>query len=184
MKAFLVFVDESGLLMAPLVRRSWSPQGQTPVLYQRMRHHQRVSVMAALCIGPDRDRVSLYFRLHPGQSIRGPQVRDFLRQLTGHLQRPAVLIWDRLAAHRSGLVQRWLVRHPSVQVEFLPPYAPELNPVEYLWAYLKSNPLANVAVTEIESLTHMAHQHSRTLQRRPSLLRSFVDHSPLFLRLK
>ena len=111
-------------------------------------------------------------------------MRDFLRQLTGHLQRPVVLIWDRLAAHRSGIVKRWLVCHREVRVEFLPPYAPELNPVEYLWAYLKSNPLANLAVTEIESLTHMARRHSRKLQRRPSLLRSFVDHSPLFLRLK
>ncbi len=170
--------------MAPLVRRSWSPIGQTPVLYQRMRHHQRVSVMAALCIGPQRDRISLYFRCHPQQSIRGPQVRDFLRQLTGHLQRPVVLIWDRLAAHRSGIVKRWLLCHREVRVEFLPPYAPELNPVEYLWAYLKSNSLANVAVTEIEALTHMARRHSRKLQRRLSLLRSFVDHSPLFLRLK
>lgn len=180
----MVFIDESGLLMAPLVRRSWSPRGQTPVLYQRMRSHQHVSVMAALCIGPSRDRVSLCFRLHPKQSIRAPQVRDFLRQLTGHLQGSVVLVWDRLAAHRSRIVHRWLQRHPGVHVEFLPPYAPELNPVEYVWSYLKSNPLANIALTEIDSLTHLARCHSRKLQHRESLLRSFVNHSPLFLRLK
>ena len=93
-------------------------------------------------------------------------------------------MWDRLAAHRSRIVHRWLENHPGVHVEFLPPYAPELNPVEYLWSYLKSNPLAKVAVPEIDSLTHLACHHSRRLQRRHSLLRSFVDHSPLFLRLK
>ena len=170
--------------MAPLVRRSWSPKGQTPVLYQRMRHHQRVSILAALCIRPDRDRVSLYFRCHPQKSIRGLQVRDFLRQLTGHLQRPAVLVWDRLAAHRSGIVHRWLVRHRSVQVELLPPYAPELNPVEYLWAYLKRNPLANLAVTDLDILAGEARRQGRRLQRQELLLRSFLAHSPLFLRLK
>lgn len=133
LRASLVFVAESGLLMAPLLRRSWSPRGKTPVLYQRMRSHQHVSVIAAFCIGPNRDRTSLYIRLPPRQSIRAPQVRDFLRQLTGHLEGPVVLIWDRLAAHRSRIVHRWLEYPPGLHVEFLPPYAPELNPVEYLW---------------------------------------------------
>jgi hypothetical protein len=55
LKAWIAFLDETGLLMAPLVRRSWSPQGETPVLHQRGRCHKKVSVVAALCVSPSRD---------------------------------------------------------------------------------------------------------------------------------
>jgi hypothetical protein len=48
LKAALVFIDESGFLMAPYVRRSWAPKGATPVLYQCGRSHQKVSDQAAL----------------------------------------------------------------------------------------------------------------------------------------
>jgi len=51
-EAALIFLDESGLLMAPVVRRTWSPCGQTPIVVQRTRHHQKVSVIAALIISP------------------------------------------------------------------------------------------------------------------------------------
>jgi hypothetical protein len=67
--------------MAPLVRRSWHPRGVTPVLEQRTRAHQKVSAIAAVCILPTRDRVQLYFRLHPHANINAFGVRAFLREL-------------------------------------------------------------------------------------------------------
>ncbi len=66
---------------------------------------------------------------------------------------------------------------------FLPAYAPELNPVEYAWGYLKMNPLANRPTFETAELAALARRHTRALQRNQSLLRSFLRHSPLFLRL-
>src|SRR3989442_37037 len=60
LNARLVFLDESGLLMAPLVRRTWAPRGQTPILLQRTRSHDKVSVTAVLTVSPRRRRVSLY----------------------------------------------------------------------------------------------------------------------------
>ncbi len=179
-----MFLDESGLLMAPWVRRSWAPRGHTPVLWQRTRSHQKVSLLAALCVAPARDRVSLYFRLHPNENIRVPRVIGFLRQLLAHLGGPLIVIWDRLPSHRARVLHTWLQNQPRLRAEFLPPYAPELNPVEYLWAYLKTNPLANLSAFELGPLARTARQHARRLQRNQSLLRSFLAHSPLFLRLK
>src|SRR6185503_18447952 len=60
--AALAFVDESGLLMGPLVRRTWAPRGRPPVLLQRGRHREKVSVAAALWLPPARDRVGLFTR--------------------------------------------------------------------------------------------------------------------------
>lgn len=79
MNAWLVFVDESGPLMRPLVRRSWKPRGQTPVLVQRRRRLDEVSALAALCVSPSRDRVWIYNRLHTKAEIAALQVVDFLR---------------------------------------------------------------------------------------------------------
>lgn len=60
--------------MAPLLRRTWSRCGQTPILYQRGRSLQKVSAIAALRVSPKRDCVRMYFRLHPDANIHGEEV--------------------------------------------------------------------------------------------------------------
>lgn len=177
-----MFLDESGLLMSPWLRRTWSPCGQRPVLVQRTRHHQKVSVIAALVVSPRRRRVRLCFRLHPGLSVESSRVRAFLRQLACQIRGPAIVIWDRLQAHRSRLVRGFATRWPRFQFEEFPPYAPELNPVEYGWCWLKTNPLANQAPQDALGLARLARHHARCLQHRPGLLWSFIEHSPLPLR--
>jgi hypothetical protein len=182
--AWLVFIDESGLLMAPFVRRTWAPRGQTPLLSQRTRTHQKVSIIAALCVSPRRDQVHLYFRLHPQTNIATPQVIDFLRQLRRQIHSPLVLVWDRLRAHRSKSVSQFLGRTSTLHTVLLPAYAPELNPVEMVWGYLETNPLANFAFFDLVTLTATTRHHARRLQQRQLLLRSFIRHSPLLLRLR
>jgi len=182
--AWLVFLDESGFLLAPLVRRSWAPCGQTPVLYQRGRHHQKVSAIAAVCVSPRRDQVRLYFRLYPGRDVDSARVIAFLKALNAELRTDWCLVWDRLNAHRAKATQAWLRTVPRLRTVFFPSYAPELNPVEYLWAWTKMNPLANRPIHEIDQLAVVARNSARSLQNHELLLRSFIQHSPLSLRLK
>lgn len=170
--------------MAPLVRRSWAPRGRTPVLLQRTRSHKKVSAIAALAVTPARNRVRLYFRLHPDRNVRAPEVVEFLRVLHRHLGGPGILVWDRLQAHRSKKVRTVLAQTPGLEAEFFPPYAPELNPLEYLWSFLKYHPLANLAFTEVHEIASATRSHARAVQRSEVLLRSFLAHSPLSLRLK
>jgi transposase len=182
LNAALAFLDESGLLMAPLVRRTWSPCGQTPTLVQRTRHHQKVSVIAALIVSPRRGRVRLCWRLHPAANVDAAKVRAFLSQLGRQVRGHVVLIWDRLQAHRAPKIRSFARRHRRFHWEWLPPYAPELNPMEYGWCWLKTNPLANHAPKDAPELARLARGHARRLQRRPNLLWSFIDHCPLPLR--
>ena len=179
-----MFLDESAALMAPLLRRTWNRRGETPCLTQRTRAHTKVTIVGALCIPPSRDRVQFYFRLLPNQNTNADLTIAFLGQLQRHIDSPIVLIWDRLQAHRAGKVQHFIQTRTRIRIQFLPPYAPELNPVEYVWSYLKTNPLANRPLFDLGSLTSTTRRSSRSLQRTPQLLRSFVKHSPLFLRLK
>lgn len=168
--------------MAPLVRRSWSVRGQTPVLRQRGRCHQKVSAIAALCIPPTRDRVALYFRLHPHANINAERAMGFLDHLQRQLRTPIVLIWDGFQAHKSKLVNE-CARPRSAHLEYLPPYAPELNPVEYLWAWLKTNPLANNPIIDLHILADRTRRAAYSVQRRQDLLRAFLRHTGLPLRL-
>jgi transposase len=91
------------------------------------------------------------------------------------------VVWDRLTANRGHAVQAFLRRNRGVHLEFLPPYAPELNPVELLWAYLKGNPLANYAPAEVAALHRVARRAIRSLQPRYAMLRAFLAGTPLSL---
>ena len=166
--------------MAPLVRRTWAPRGSTPIIYQKTRSHRKVSAIAALTLPPRNRRVSLYFSLHTDANITAPRIVRFLRALTRQQQKPLLIVWDRLNTHRAVLVKRWLATHSKVHAEFFPPYAPELNPVEMLWAYLKGNPLANWAPREIGELASATRYHTGKLRRKGKLLYSFLAATPLF----
>ena len=115
-------------------------------------------------------------------SLVARSTRAFLHQLSRQVRDQLVLIWDRLQAHRSPKIQAFLLRHHRFHLEWLPPYAPELNPVEYAWSWLKNNPLANHATRDVLELTQSARAQTRRLHRRPNLLWSFMNHSPLSLR--
>jgi hypothetical protein len=183
LSAYLVFLDESGVLMAPLLRRTWSRCGHTPVLRQRTRSHQKISLIATLAVNPMRTRAQLCFRLHPNRNLTGSEIIAFLRCLLRHVPGHIVLLWDRFNPHRSVATSAFLRTTPRLHVEFFPPYAPELNPTEYFWSYLKNNPLANLALLDLPSLTAKTRSSGRSIQRSQVLLRSFVQHAPLPLRL-
>lgn len=183
LRAWIAFLDECGFLMAPLVRRSGSPCGETPVLHQSGRHHRKVSAIAAICVSPDREHARLYFRLYPDENINAERVIAFLQQLLRHLG-CVCLVWDHLQAHRARLTQDFLRDTPDIRPTYFPSYAPELNPMEYGWSWLKTNPLANLACLSLDTLAETARRHSRSLQHQQVLLRSFIQHSPLPLRLK
>ena len=183
LRATIVFIDESGMLMAPLVRRSWSLRGHTPLLRQRGGTHQKVSAIAALCIAPRRDRLTLYFRLHADANVNAERAMNFLEHLQRQLRTPIVLIWDSFQAHKGELLRECVPPH-SAHLAYLPPYAPELNPVEYLWAYLKTNPLANDPAVDLHSLAHRTRCAAYSVQHRQDLLRAFFRHTGLSLRLR
>jgi transposase len=179
-----VFLDEAGFLMAPLLRRSWAPRGHTPQLYHRTRHHKKVSAIAALCVSPSRKHLRCLFRLFPDQSIDAPRLIEFVRALLRALRGPVVLLWDSLKAHRARETNTFLARHRRIHLVVLPTYAPELNPVEYLWSDAKLGEMANFAPLDLDALTHKTRRTLRSIQRQPQRLRSLLAHSPLSLRFK
>ncbi len=166
--------------MSPVVRRTWSPRGHTPIFLQRGRTHQKISMVAAVTTTSQRMRTGLYFSLHVNRNIKTPHVVRFLRALIRQMRKPLVIVWDRSLPHKARAIERFTHNHPQVIVYFFPSYAPELNPTEYLWSYLKNNPLANKAIIESQKLSQAARYHSMKIRRRHKLLRSFLYASSLF----
>ncbi len=85
-------------------------------------------------------------------SIDSEGVVHFVRHLLRQRRGPLVVVWDNLAAHRSALVRDFAATHPRLHLEHLPAYAPELNPVEGLWAHFKAQTLANACPRDVDDL--------------------------------
>lgn len=110
------------------------------------------------------------FRFHEG-SIKKEQIVEFLRALNAHFRQPPLIVWDGLRAHRSNIVRDYLDGTEGyLQVAFLPPYAPDLNPVEYLWAWPKRHALANYCPHNLSELAVTARHKLKSAQRRPSVI--------------
>jgi len=172
-------------MMGPHVQRSWAPRGRTPVLRQRGRSRQKVSVIAALSISPGRRRVRGWFGFEPQASFDGQRIVAFLRQLLRSLRTRVVLVWDRLQAHLGEPVAGWLrANSHRIQAEPLPAYAPELNPVELIWGHAKTHTLANYAPTEFNDLLVSTELAALSIGDDQHLLRSLLKHCPLPLHLR
>jgi hypothetical protein len=143
--AHIALIDESGLLMAPLVRRTWAPRGRTPDLDQ-CGTRQKVSVAAALWLSPRRERLGLYFRTLPDGYFDNWYVAAFLEAMLQELDGRFVVVWDGGTMHRGDPI-RQLTSHfaDRLSLEDLPPWAPTLNPVDTLWGWLKYDQLCNFA---------------------------------------
>lgn len=123
---------------------------------------------------------TFYFRLFPG-TIRSPQVVQFLTHLMRHIPGDLVVVWDGLRSHRSRLVKEFVAStNGRLEIEFLPAYAPELNPVEYLWGYWKKHELPNFCPKDYGELSYYARKALRKMRRRPTLVTAFWKQAKLF----
>jgi transposase len=182
--AHLIFLDESGFMLTPLVRRTLAPRGQTPVLPAWARH-DRISAISSVTLSPDLDRPGLYFELLPaGWNVRAEDVVAYLRELRRELPGPWTVLWDRNNIHsRSRLVQAWLAGEPEVVVEDLPAYAPALNPDEMVWGWLKYGRLCNLAPQDVAELRGDLLTELEWAAFDGELLAGFFNHAGLGVRL-
>lgn len=113
---------------------------------------------------------NFYFQIHPG-SIKSPEVIKFLEALRRHLSAPLLILWDGAAIHRSRLVKDFVAStEGQIALEALPAYAPELNPVEYLWAHLKEHEIGNLVARHAWELSRDATAALRRMRRRPKII--------------
>src|SRR5436190_1018608 len=124
----VVFADEAGFLMNPCVKRTWAKTGHTPVVLYRNRHHKKVSVLGAIAARPD-GTLTVFTDWYPGCYVRAAEALAFVGRLLQEIPGPIALVWDNLSAHKGPALRQLLAHHPRLSIHYLPPYAPDLNPV-------------------------------------------------------
>jgi transposase len=179
--AYIVFVDEAGFMLSPYVRRMWARRGCTPII-RVAEPHGRISVVGAISISPKRRIFRFHFWLSADNAnFHGHTLVPFLEFLRKKISGPITLIWDQIAIHRAAPIVKYLCQHRRIVVEPFPPYAPELNPVDNAWGYVKCARLANYTPPNVVELRAQITKEFRRLQHRPDLLRSFFNHTGLTL---
>lgn len=177
--ADVVFVDESGFRLGPTVRRSYAPRGRTPVV-KIADPHARISVIGGVVVRPGTDWAGLvYGMLGDNQNYRWPTIAAFVRTIRAKLARPVTVVWDRIAIHDCPALDKELAKDPEVVTELFPPYAPELNPADGIWRYIKYNRIPNYAPPNLDDLRRTVTAELVRLRRRPNLLKGFVRFTKL-----
>lgn len=118
--AHLAFLDESGFMLTPLVRRTLARRGQRVVL-PCSAEHDRISAISCVTLSPQARHVGLHCRLWINRNVHGEEVVEFLEYLTRQVPGAWTVVWDRHQIHsKSKVVRAWLAKHPHVVVEDFP----------------------------------------------------------------
>jgi putative transposase len=180
-ESYIVFIDETGFMFAPLVRKTWAPRGKTPVV-RVTTPHERISAIGAMTIRRVPIRFGFEFHLlGDNLNFKGHSVVSFLTYLRRTLRGGITVIWDEISIHRAGPVKEFIAKNMDVGIFELPPYAPELNPLDYVWSYVKYSRLANYCPQNLLELREAITVELTAVKKNPCLLRSLFSGTGLTL---
>jgi transposase len=143
----IVFADQSGFYLLPMVVRTYAPVGKTPILHEHL-SRDHLSAMSAITL-----EGKLYM-IEREKAFKGEEVVRFLKHLMRQIAGKLLVIWDGSPIHRGRAVKDFLANGAArrVQLEQLPGYAPDLNPDEGVWRYLKCVELKNLCCQSLSEL--------------------------------
>src|SRR5512144_181049 len=169
----LVFGDESGFYLLPGVVKTYGPRGQTPILDEwQTRDH--LSIMGGVT-----PQGKVYSLVRP-KALNGLHSIESLIHLGRLAGDRLLVIWDGSPIHRRAEVKAFLAEAgATIHLEPLPPYAPDLNPVEWLWRHLKEVEMRNLTCLDLEQLHLEFHLALGRVRQKPHLFRSFFEGAGL-----
>ena len=164
--ATIYFADESGIRSDYHTGTTWAPRGQTPVVEVTGR---RFSLNMISAVSPQGE---FRFMLHDG-SVTATVFREFLKRLMIGVDKPVFVIVDGHPIHKAKLIRAYVESlKGQLKLFYLPPYSPQLNPDEQVWAHVKRQ-VSKRLVQDKDELKRLALGALRRIQRLPSLVKSF-----------
>lgn len=168
--ATVFFADEAGIRSDYHTGTTWAPAGQTPVVTATGR---RFSLNMLSAVSP---KGEFRFMLHDG-TVTAPVFKTFLQRLMVGATSPVFVVVDGHPVHKSALVRQYIERQGGqLQLFFLPPYSPQLNPDEQVWAHVKRR-VSSQLVESKDEMKRLALGALRRIQKLPNLVRSFFGHN-------
>lgn len=167
-QAMLYFQDESGISLTPVLGRTWAPKGKTPKVKVT---GKRGGFCVTSAISP---AGKLIFRIEK-KKVNADRHIEFLKKIMKqHPNRKIIVIEDSAPVHKAKKVDKFVEQNKKrLAVYRLPSYAPELNPTEHVWAYLKAHELKTHQAQNTEELKHLVKRKMQSIQMKKQLIHSF-----------
>jgi transposase len=167
-------VDEAGFYLLPAGVWTYAPRGQTPILRVPLTHDHLSAISAITPEG------KLYMMVQDC-AFKGPAIVRFLRHLLRHIPGKLLIIWDGLPAHRSQVVKDFLAQGAAkrIHLEQLPGYAPDLNPDEGVWRYLKYVEMKNLCCQTLHELRYELRKAMARLRHKTDVILSCFKQAHL-----
>ena len=170
-----MFFDEFGFSFLEPFGPTWAPAGHRPVLRRVTSERRALSTAVGLTLS------GRIFKRHFEGGMKSKEVTTALEHLRRHLSGRFILIWDGARIHNSKATQAYLAAHPEIDVEPLPPYAPDLNPEEYCHGNVKRR-LQNVTPAEKRAMRILLDRGFARLRHRHDLLLNFFHQAGLVVK--
>lgn len=169
--ADLFFLDEAGVRSDAPLQRTWGARGQTPEVYSSGRR-QSINAISAV-----NARGAFWYNVYSGR-LNASRFVEFLKDFLRRRRRPVFLVVDRHPAHVARLVAAHVQSlRGKLELHFLPGYAPELNPDEFVWNHLRQKGVTKTPLWRNESLRERVESDLARIKANPTLIRSFF-HAP------
>jgi transposase len=170
-----VFEDEFGLSYSEPVSFTWAPRGQTPQIKRIGKYRRETSTMVGLTIS------GKIYKRHFDGSANSEKLITGLDHFRRCIKRPFILIWDQSRTHQAKIVKAYLASNPEIHMEYLPAYAPELNPEEYCHGNVKRR-LKNAIFRSKPEIRQSLDLGFARLRKRPDILLGCFQHAGLILK--
>lgn len=168
-KAVLYFEDESGISLTPVIGKTWAPKGKTPIIRIS---GKRGGILAMSAISPSG---RMCFRLEK-RRVNADVMIEFLQQICQlHPRKKVGVIMDQAPCHTAKKITDYVDASNNIQIFYLPPYSPELNPDEKVWRHMKHVELKNHLHQDKESLAKSVVRALRKM-RKKKLAKSFFEN--------
>lgn len=170
-KAAIFFLDEAGFTSEPTLGKTYGLKGQTPVV-STTGQRQRVNAISAI-----NARGAFWSSVYTGK-LNAQSFSNFLRDFMKGRKSKVYLVVDGHPSHKAKLVKDYVqLTKGRLELHFLPPYAPDLNPDEFVWQHAKTNGVAKKPLRQNESLRKRVEEDMAAIKANKQLVRSFF-HAP------
>jgi len=166
-KADIFFLDEAGFSSEPNLGRTYGLKGSTPVV-STSGQRQKVNAISAI-----NAKGAFWSDVYTGTLNAGLFV-SFLKKFMKTMNRKVFLVVDGHPSHKAEIVRKYIQQlKGNLELHFLPPYAPDLNPDEFVWHYAKSNGVSKKPLRKNESLKSRVEEDMAEIKKKKNLVRSF-----------
>lgn len=169
-QAMLYFLDEAGVSLTPVLGKTWAPKGKTPLVMVTGNCGGLIVTSAVSPAG------KLIFRIEKKKINANLHIEFLKKIIKHHPNRKIIVIEDRAPSHRAKKVDDFVEENKKrLALYRLPPYAPDLNPDEHVWEYLKAYQLKTHQAQTTQELKSLVKKKMHSIQRNKLLVLSFFS---------